>query len=44
VQQVRYSNLHHVAAIDDLTDEEVRSMVQYVSKKNSKSIWVCSNG
>jgi transposase len=38
VQQVVHSDIHNVALIHDLTDEEVWSMVQYVSKKNSKSM------
>lgn len=38
VQQVLHSDIHNVAMINDLTDEEVWSMVQYVSKKNSRSI------
>lgn len=33
VQQVLHSDLHNVAVVNDLTDEEVWSMVQYVSKK-----------
>lgn len=33
VQQVLHSDVHNVAVINDLTDEEVWSMVQYVSKK-----------
>jgi transposase len=37
VQQVVHSDIHNVALMPDLTDEEVWSMVQYVSKKNSKS-------
>lgn len=38
VQSVLHSDSHNVAAQNDLTDEEVWSMVQYVSKKNSKLI------
>lgn len=38
VEQVLHSDIHNVAMINDLTDEEVWSMVQYVSKKNSKSM------
>lgn len=38
VQQVLHSDIHNVATQNDLTDEEVWSMVQYISKKNSKSI------
>ncbi len=38
VQQVLHSDLHNVAIQNDLTDEEVWSMVQDVSKKNSKLI------
>ena len=34
VKQVAYSDMHNVALQYDLTDEEVWSMVQYVSKKN----------
>jgi len=33
VQQVLHSDIHNVAVQNDLTDEEVWSMVQYVSKK-----------
>lgn len=36
VQQVLHSDMHNVAVQNDLTDEEVWSMVQYVSKKNLK--------
>ncbi len=38
VQQVLHSDIHNVALANDLTDEEVWSMVQYVSKKNSTSM------
>jgi transposase len=38
VQQVLHSDIHNVAVQNDLTDEEVWSMVQYISKKNSKLI------
>ena len=38
VQQVLHSNIHNVAISNGLTDEEVWSMVQYVSKKNSTSM------
>jgi transposase len=38
VQQVIHSDIHNVAIQNDLTDEEVWSMVQYVSKKNSELI------
>ena len=38
VQQVLHSDVHNVALQNDLTDEEVWSMVQYISKKNFKSI------
>jgi transposase len=38
VRQVLHSDIYNVAMINDLTDEEVWSMVQYVSKKNSRSI------
>ena len=38
VEQVLHSDTHNVAVQNDLTDEEVWSMVQYVSKKNSKLI------
>jgi transposase len=34
VQQVLHSDIHNVAVQNDLTDEEVWSMVQYISKKN----------
>ena len=34
VKQVTHSDMHNVALQYDLTDEEVWSMVQYVSKKN----------
>jgi transposase len=37
VQQVLHSDIHNVALQNDLTDEEVWSMVQYVSQKNSTS-------
>ncbi len=40
VQQVLYSDTHNVTVNNDLTDEEVLSMVKYMSKKNSTSIWV----
>jgi transposase len=33
VQQVLHSDIHNVAVINDLTDEEVWSIVQYISKK-----------
>ncbi|NJK52750.1 MAG: transposase [Leptolyngbyaceae cyanobacterium SU_3_3] len=33
VQQVIHSDLHNVAKQNDLTDEEVASIVQYLSKK-----------
>lgn len=33
VQQVLHSDTHNVAGNNDLTDEEVWSMVQYISKK-----------
>lgn len=33
VQQVLHSDIHNVAIQNDLTDEEVWSMVQYISKK-----------
>lgn len=33
VQQVLHSDIHNVAVQNDLTDEEVWSMVQYISKK-----------
>lgn len=33
VQQVLHSDIHNVALQNDLTDEEVWSMVQYISKK-----------
>jgi transposase len=36
VQQVLHSDMHNVALQNDLTDEEVWSMVQHLSKKNSK--------
>ena len=35
VQQVLHSDTHNVALNNDLTDEEVWSMVKYMSKKNS---------
>lgn len=35
VQQVLHSDTHNVAMNNDLTDEEVWSMVKYMSKKNS---------
>lgn len=38
VQQVLHSDIHNVALVNALTDEEVWSMVQYVSKKNSMSM------
>jgi transposase len=38
VQQVLHSDIRNVAIVNDLTDEEVWSMVQYISKKNSRSI------
>ncbi len=38
VQQVLHSDIHNVALANGLTDEEVWSMVQYVSKKNSPSM------
>ncbi|MCI3279650.1 transposase family protein [Synechococcus sp. PCC 6717] len=38
VQQVLHSDIHNVAISNGLTDEEVWSMVQYVSKKNSTSM------
>jgi transposase len=34
-QQVLHSDLHNVAVINDLTDEEVWSMVQYISPKKT---------
>lgn len=34
VQQVMHSDTHNVALNNDLTDEEVWSMVKYLSKKN----------
>ena len=34
VQQVLHSDTHNVAVNNDLTDEEVWSMVKYMSKKN----------
>jgi transposase len=34
VGQVLHSDIHNVAVQNDLTDEEVWSMVQYISKKN----------
>lgn len=37
VQQVLHSDIRNVAVQNDLTDEEVWSMVQYISKKNSES-------
>jgi transposase len=37
VQQVLHSDMRNVALVNDLTDEEVWSMVQYISKKNSLS-------
>jgi transposase len=33
VQQVLHSDIHNVAVMNDLTDEEVWSIVQYISKK-----------
>ncbi|NJP10198.1 MAG: ISL3 family transposase [Leptolyngbyaceae cyanobacterium RU_5_1] len=33
VQQVLHSDIHNVALVNDLTDDEVWSMVQYISKK-----------
>jgi transposase len=36
VQQVLHSDIHNVAVQNDLTDEEVWSMVQYISKKKLK--------
>lgn len=38
VQQVLHSDIHNVAMTNDLTDEAVWSMVQYISKKNSTSM------
>ena len=38
VQQVLHSDIHNVALNNELTDEEVWSMVQYISKKNSTSM------
>jgi len=38
VQQVLHSDIRNVAIVNALTDEEVWSMVQYISKKNSTSI------
>lgn len=38
VQQVIHSDTHNVARNHGLSDEEVWSMVQYISKKNSTSI------
>lgn len=38
VQQVLHSDIHNVALANGLTDEEVWSMVQYISKKNSTSM------
>jgi transposase len=35
VQQVLHSDIHNVAVQNDLTDEEVWSIVQHMSKKNS---------
>jgi transposase len=35
VQQVIHSDLHNVAKQHDLMDEEVASIVQYLSKKNA---------
>lgn len=35
VQQVRHSDMHNVGVNHGLTDEQVASMVQYVSKKNA---------
>jgi transposase len=35
VQQVLHSDIHNVALQNDLTDEEVWSMVQYISKKKT---------
>ena len=40
VQQVLHSDVHNVALHNDLTDEEVWSMVQYISQKKSKLISV----
>ena len=34
VKQVIHSDTHNVAKNNDLTDEEVWSMVKYLSKKN----------
>jgi transposase len=36
VQQVRHSDMHNVGVNHGLTDEQVASMVQYVSKKNAR--------
>lgn len=38
VQQVVHSDMHNVAMNHGLTDEEVWSMVTYLSKKNSESM------
>ena len=38
VQQVLHSDIHNVALANGLTDGEVWSMVQYISKKNSTSM------
>ena len=38
VKQVIHSNTHNVRLQYDLTDEEVWSMVQYISKKKSMLI------
>jgi transposase len=40
VQQVRHSDMHNVGVNHGLTDEQVASMVQYVSKKNGVH-WGC---
>ena len=40
VKQVIHSDTHNVAKNNDLTDEEVWSMVKYLSKKKWVSRWV----
>lgn len=37
-QQVLHSDVHNVAVQNNLTDEEVWSMIQYISKKNFRLI------
>jgi len=34
VQEVLHSDMHNVGKQNDLTDEEVWSMIKYISKKN----------